>query len=42
MRYKYKPKSRDIKKRKYKRKIYGKGFFTGYANLLTKIIKKTL
>ena len=29
------------KKRKYK-KIYGKGFFTGYANLLTKIIKKTL
>ena len=38
MRRKYKIK----KKKKYKKKIYGKGFFTGYANLLTKIIKKTL
>ena len=41
MRRKYKPRSKYVKKRKYK-KIYGKGFFTGYANLLTKIIKKTV
>ena len=47
MRRRYIKKIKNIKKnkkhqKKYKRKKFGKGFFTGYANLLTKIIKKTL
>ena len=30
------------KRRKYKKKIYRRGFFTGYANLLTKIKKNCI
>ena len=42
MRRRYRPHSRYAKKIKNKRKIIGKGLFAGYANLLSKIIKKTL
>ena len=42
MRRKHKPQKKKYKIRKYRKKIYGKGFFRGYANLLDKIIKKTL
>ena len=40
---KYKLYSNRYKKRKNRKKrIYGRGFFTGYSNLLGKIIKKTV